>query len=47
VVDLDSSEDLVSFIAEVNLPLGFDLRTINCGIRCHYLSWDSNYGYIG
>jgi hypothetical protein len=50
MVDLDSSEDLfllVSFIAEVNLLLGFDSRTINCGIRCHYLSWDNNYVYIG
>jgi hypothetical protein len=40
VVDLDSSEDLfllVSFIVEVNLLLGSDLR-IGCGVRFHYLS---------
>jgi hypothetical protein len=50
VVDLDSSEDLsphISFIVEVNLLLGFDLGTIDCGVRCHYLSWNNNYGYIG
>jgi hypothetical protein len=50
VVDLDSSEDLfllISFIVEVNLLLGFGLGTIGCGVRCHYLSWDNNYGYMG
>jgi hypothetical protein len=50
VVDLDSSEDLfllISFIVDVNLLLGFVLGTINHGVRCHYLSWDKNYGYIG
>jgi hypothetical protein len=50
VVDLDSSKGLfllISFIVEVNLLLGFDSRTISCGIRCHYLNWDNNHGYIG
>jgi hypothetical protein len=50
VVDLDSSEDLfllISFIVEINLLLGSDLGTISCGVRCHYLSWDINCGYIG
>jgi hypothetical protein len=50
VVDLDSFEDLfllIFFIVEVNLLLGFDSGTIGCGVRCHYLSWDNNYGYIG
>jgi hypothetical protein len=49
-VNLDSSEDLfllIFFIAEVNLLLGSVLGTINHGVRCHYLSWDNNYGYIG
>jgi hypothetical protein len=38
-VDLDSSEDLfllISFIVEVNLLLGSDLRTIGYGVGCHY-----------
>jgi hypothetical protein len=38
MVNLDSSEDLfllVSFIVEVNLLLGSNLRTIGCGVRCH------------
>jgi hypothetical protein len=42
VVDLDSSQDLfllISFIVEVNLLLGSDLGTIDCGVRCHYPSW--------
>jgi hypothetical protein len=50
VVDLDSSEDvllLLSFIVEVNLLLGSDLGTISRGVRCLYLSWDKNYGYMG
>jgi hypothetical protein len=50
VVDPDSSEDmflLISFIIEVNLLLGSDLVTINRGVRCHYLSWDNNCGYMG
>jgi hypothetical protein len=47
MVDLDSSKILVSFIVEVNLLLGSDLRTIGCGVGCHYLSWDNNGGYIG
>jgi hypothetical protein len=50
VVDLDPSEDLfllVSFIVEVNLLLGSDLRTIGCGVRCHYPSSDNNFEYIG
>jgi hypothetical protein len=41
MVDLDSSEDLflfISFIVEVNLLHGSVLRTIGCGVRCHYLS---------
>jgi hypothetical protein len=49
VVDLDSSEDLfllISFIVEINLLLGSDLGTIDCGVRCYYLSWDNNYGYM-
>jgi hypothetical protein len=49
VVDLDSPEDLfllISFIVEVNL-LGSDLGTISRGVRCHYLSWDNNCGYMG
>jgi hypothetical protein len=48
MVDLDSSEDLfllIFFIIEVNLPLGSDLVTIGRGVRCHYMSWDKNYGY--
>jgi hypothetical protein len=48
VVDLDSSEDLfllISFI--VNLLLGSGLGTISHGVRCHYLSWDNNCGYMG
>jgi hypothetical protein len=39
-VDLDSYEDLfllISFLVEVNLLLGSVLRTIGCGVRCHYL----------
>jgi hypothetical protein len=50
VVDLDSSEDLfllISFIVEVNLLLGSDLGTIGRDVRCHYLSWDNNCGYMG
>jgi hypothetical protein len=50
VVDLDSSEDLfllISFIVEVNILLGSVLGTIGCGVRCHYPSWDNNYGYLG
>jgi hypothetical protein len=50
VVDLDSSEDmflLISFIVEVNLLLGSDLGTISHDVRCHYLSWDNNFGYMG
>jgi hypothetical protein len=50
VVDLDSSEDLfllVFFIVEVNLVLGSDLGIISRGVRCHYLSWDNNCGYMG
>ena len=50
VVDLDSSEDLfllISFLVEVNLLLESDLGTIGCGVRCHYLSWDNNCGYMG
>jgi hypothetical protein len=50
VVDPDSSEDmfiLISFIVEVNLLLGSDLGTIDRGVRCHYLSWDNNFGYMG
>jgi hypothetical protein len=48
VVDLDSSEDLfLSFIVEVNLLLGYDLGTIGCSVRCHYLSWGNNCGYMG
>jgi hypothetical protein len=49
MVDLDSCEDmflLISFIVEVNL-LGSGLGTIGCGVRCHYLSWDNNCGYMG
>jgi hypothetical protein len=49
MVDLDSSEDLfliISFIVEVNL-LGSDLGAIGRGVRCHYLSWDNNCGYMG
>jgi hypothetical protein len=49
VVDLDSSEDLfllISFIVEINLLLGSDLGTIDCGVRCYYLSWDNNCGYM-
>jgi hypothetical protein len=48
VVDLDSSEDLfllMPFIVEVNLLL--DLGTISRGVRCHYLTWDNNFGYMG
>jgi hypothetical protein len=44
VVDLDSSEDLfllISLTIEVNLLLGSDLGTIDCGVRCNYLSWDN------
>jgi hypothetical protein len=47
VVDLDLSEDLfllLSFIVEVNLLLRSDLRTIDCAVGCHYLSWDNNCG---
>jgi hypothetical protein len=50
VVDLDSSKDLfllISFIVELNLLLGSDLGTIGCGFKCHYLSWDNNFGYMG
>jgi hypothetical protein len=50
VVNLDSSENLfllIFFIVEVNLLLGSNLGTIGCGLRCHYLSWDNNYAYIG
>jgi hypothetical protein len=50
MVDHDSSEDLfllISFIVEVNPLLGSDLGTISCGVRCHYLSWDNNCGYMG
>jgi hypothetical protein len=50
VVDLGSSKDLfllISFIIEVNLLLGFDLGTNGRGVRCHYLSWDTNCGYMG
>jgi hypothetical protein len=50
VVDLDSSEDLfliISFIVEVNLLLRSVLGTIGHGVRCHYPSWDNNYGYLG
>jgi hypothetical protein len=51
VVDLDSYEDflflLVSFIFEVNLLLGSDLRTIGYDVGCHYPSWDNNCGYTG
>jgi hypothetical protein len=50
VVDLDSSGDLfllISFIVEVNLLLRSDLGTIGRGIRCHYLSLDTNCGYMG
>jgi hypothetical protein len=39
-VDLDSYEDLfllISFLVKVNLLLGSVLRTIGCGVRCHYL----------
>jgi hypothetical protein len=49
VMDLDSSEDLflfVSFIVEVNLLPGSDLRTISCGVGCLYLSWDNHCGYM-
>jgi hypothetical protein len=49
VVNLDSSEDLfllVSFIVEVNLLLGSNLRTIGCGVGCLYLSWDNHCGYM-
>jgi hypothetical protein len=48
MVDLDSSEDmflLLPFLVEVNLLLGFNSRTIGCGVR--YLSWDNNRGYMG
>jgi hypothetical protein len=50
VVDLDSSEDLfllISFIVEVNLLLRSGPGTIGYGFRCHYLSWDNNYEYMG
>jgi hypothetical protein len=50
VVDLDSSEDMflpISFIVEVNFLLRSDLGTIGRGVRCHYLSWDKNCGYVG
>jgi hypothetical protein len=50
VVDLDLSEDLfllISFIVDVNLLLGSDLRTIDHGVRCHYLSYDNICGYMG
>jgi hypothetical protein len=50
VVDLDSSEDLflhISFIVEVIFLLGLDSRTIGCCVKCHYLSWDNIYGYMG
>jgi hypothetical protein len=50
MVDLGSSEDLfllISFIIEVNLLLGSVLETIDRGVRCHYPSWDNNYGYLG
>jgi hypothetical protein len=50
VVDLDSSEDLfllVSFIVDVNLLFGSDLRAIGCGVGWLYLSWDNHYSYIG
>jgi hypothetical protein len=50
VVDLDSSESLfllISFIVEVNLLLGSGLGTFSRGVRCHYLSWDNNCGYMG
>jgi hypothetical protein len=47
MVDLDSSEDLfllTFLIVEVNLLL--DLETISRGVRCHYLTWDNNFGYM-
>jgi hypothetical protein len=50
MVDLDSSEDLfllISFIVEVNLCLGSDLGSGGHGVRCHYLSWGNNCGYMG
>jgi hypothetical protein len=50
VVDLDSSEDLfllISFIVEVNLLFGSNLGAIGRGVRCHYPSWDNNFGYMG
>jgi hypothetical protein len=50
VADLDSSQDLfllIPFIIEVNLLLGSDLGTIGRGVRCHYLSFDNNCGYMG
>jgi hypothetical protein len=50
VVDPDSSEDLfilISFIVDVNFLLGSDSGTIGRGIRCHYLIWDNNCGYMG
>jgi hypothetical protein len=50
VVDLDSSEDLfllISLIVEVNLLLGSDLGTVGRGVRCHYLTWNNNFGYMG
>jgi hypothetical protein len=50
MVDLDSSEDLfllISFLVEVNLLLGSDLGTIDCGVKCHYLSWANICGYMG
>jgi hypothetical protein len=49
-VNLDLSKILfllISFIVEVNLLLGSVLRTIGCGVRCHYPSWDNNFGYMG
>jgi hypothetical protein len=50
VVDHDSSEDLfllISFLVEVNLLFGSDSVTIGRGVRCLYLSWDNNCGYMG
>jgi hypothetical protein len=49
VVDLDLSEDLfllISFIVDVNLLLGSDLRTIGRGVRFHYLSYDNICRYM-
>jgi hypothetical protein len=49
-VDLDSYENLfllIFFIVEVHFLLGSDLGIIGRGVRCHYLGWDNNCGYMG